>query len=31
MEKDVTWVHIDTVPHGTTPLYLFNPWLNINS
>ena len=25
MEKDVTWVHIDTVPHGTTPLYLFNP------
>ena len=30
MEKDVTWVHIDTVPHKSIPLYLFNPWFNIN-
>lgn len=25
MEKDVTWVHIDTVAKGKIPLYLFNP------
>jgi hypothetical protein len=25
MEKDVTWVHIDTIPQGKIPLYLFNP------
>ncbi len=25
MEKDVTWVHIDTIAKGKIPLYLFNP------
>lgn len=25
MEKNVTWVHIDTIPDQRSPLYLFNP------
>jgi len=25
MERNVIWVHIDTIPNGTKPLHLFNP------